>query len=123
MMLVKPNSVSRFPRHGKNYQFGYRMVLRTYGRGRPLNAPAAFIHPCQKPIRSRHRFLNLTLFYFLALAASAPKLTVLRGSAIGSTGKMAWGDKIVVAIAILLFVLIVIALLLTYTSIRATFAL
>jgi bifunctional non-homologous end joining protein LigD len=23
------------------------MVLRTYGRGRPLNAPAAFIHPCQ----------------------------------------------------------------------------
>jgi hypothetical protein len=24
-----------------------RMVLRTYGRGRPLNAPAAFIHPCQ----------------------------------------------------------------------------
>jgi hypothetical protein len=31
------------------------MVLRTYGRGRPLNAPAAFIHPCQ-PIgdKSRH---------------------------------------------------------------------
>jgi hypothetical protein len=24
-----------------------RMVSRTYGRGRPLNAPAAFIHPCQ----------------------------------------------------------------------------
>jgi bifunctional non-homologous end joining protein LigD len=23
------------------------MVSRTYGRGRPLNAPAAFIHPCQ----------------------------------------------------------------------------
>jgi bifunctional non-homologous end joining protein LigD len=23
------------------------MVLRTYGRGRPLNAPVAFIHPCQ----------------------------------------------------------------------------
>jgi bifunctional non-homologous end joining protein LigD len=23
------------------------MVLRSFGRGRPLNAPAAFIHPCQ----------------------------------------------------------------------------
>jgi hypothetical protein len=23
------------------------MVSRTYGRGRPLHAPAAFIHPCQ----------------------------------------------------------------------------
>ena len=23
------------------------MVLRNFGRGRPLNAPAAFIHPCQ----------------------------------------------------------------------------
>src|SRR5262245_27745192 len=23
------------------------MVSRTYGRGRPLNAPAAFIHPCR----------------------------------------------------------------------------
>ena len=23
------------------------MALRSYGRGRPLNAPAAFIHPCQ----------------------------------------------------------------------------
>jgi len=23
------------------------MVSRTYGRGRPLNAPAAFIYPCQ----------------------------------------------------------------------------
>jgi hypothetical protein len=23
------------------------MVSRTYGRGRPLNAPAAFIHQCQ----------------------------------------------------------------------------
>ena len=22
------------------------MVLRSFGRGRPLNAPAAFIHPC-----------------------------------------------------------------------------
>jgi hypothetical protein len=23
------------------------MVLRAYSRGRPLNAPATFIHPCQ----------------------------------------------------------------------------
>ena len=29
----------------KRYIHG--MVSRTYGRGRPLNAPAAFIHPCQ----------------------------------------------------------------------------
>jgi hypothetical protein len=31
------------------------MVMRSLGRGRPLNAPAAFIHPCQ-PIgdKSRH---------------------------------------------------------------------
>src|SRR5262245_46194254 len=24
-----------------------RMVMRNFGRGRPLNTPAAFIHPCQ----------------------------------------------------------------------------
>jgi len=36
---------------------------------------------------------------------------------------MAWGDKIVVAVAILLFALIVVALFLTYTSIRATITL
>jgi bifunctional non-homologous end joining protein LigD len=29
------------------------MVLRTYGRGRPLNAPAAFIHPCQPIVVSQ----------------------------------------------------------------------
>jgi hypothetical protein len=23
------------------------IVLRSFGRGRPINAPAAFIHPCQ----------------------------------------------------------------------------
>jgi hypothetical protein len=40
-----------------------------------------------------------------------------------SSGKMAWGDKIVVAIAVLCFVLIVIALALTYTAIRATITL
>jgi hypothetical protein len=51
---------------------------------------------------------------------NARKLTVLRGGAIGSSGKMAWGDKIVVAIAALCFVLIVIALVFTYTAIRAT---
>src|SRR5262245_4747919 len=35
--------------HGKIYQLGYMasMVLRSFGRGRPLNASAAFIHPCQ----------------------------------------------------------------------------
>jgi bifunctional non-homologous end joining protein LigD len=34
----------------ENSQFGpisVSLVLRTYGRGRPLNAPAVFIHPCQ----------------------------------------------------------------------------
>jgi hypothetical protein len=51
---------------------------------------------------------------------NARKLTVLRGGAIGSSGKIAWGDKIVVAIAVLCFVLIVIALVFTYTAIRAT---
>jgi bifunctional non-homologous end joining protein LigD len=33
----------------KSYVDG--MVSRTYGRGRPLNAPAAFIHPCQPEAR------------------------------------------------------------------------
>jgi hypothetical protein len=51
---------------------------------------------------------------------NARKLTVPRGGAIGSSGKMAWGGKIVVAIAVLCFVLIVIALVFTYTVIRAT---
>jgi hypothetical protein len=36
---------------------------------------------------------------------------------------MGWGDKIVVAIALLCFALIVIALFLAYTGIRATIAL
>jgi len=52
---------------------------------------------------SRHRFLNLTLFYILHLAAFQ-----LRVTAIGSSGKMAWGDKIVVAIALLILAPIVI---------------
>ena len=30
-----------------------RMVSRTYGRGRPLNAPASFIHPCQPIVAKR----------------------------------------------------------------------
>jgi hypothetical protein len=29
---------------GRPYITG--MVLRSFGRGRPLNAPAAFVHPC-----------------------------------------------------------------------------
>jgi bifunctional non-homologous end joining protein LigD len=29
------------------------MVSRTYGRGRPLNAPAAFIHPCRPMVAKR----------------------------------------------------------------------
>jgi hypothetical protein len=61
--------------------------------------------------------------FCILLRPNARKLTVLRGGAIRSSGKMAWGDKIVVAIAVLCFVLIVIALALTYTAIRATITL
>jgi hypothetical protein len=56
---------------------------------------------------SRHRFLNLTLFYILHLAPFQ-----LRVTEIGSSGKMAWGDKIVVAIALLILAPIVIVLFL-----------
>jgi len=36
------------------------MVSRTYERGRPLNAPAAFIHPCQPSVAKRPSAGRLT---------------------------------------------------------------
>jgi len=56
----------------------------------------------------QYRFLNSTL---------------LLGGRNWTFGEMAWGDKIVVAIAVLCFVLIVVALVLSYSAIRATITL
>jgi len=43
------------------------MVSRTYGRGRPLNAPAAFIHPCQPIVVA---LMNLKAIIAISLAAA-----------------------------------------------------
>ena len=67
--------------------------------------------------------LGATPVCILLLPKCSKPATVLRGEAIGPSGKMGWGDKIVVAIALLCFALIVIALFLAYTGIRATIAL
>ena len=48
------------------------MVLRNFGRGRPLNAPAAFIHPCQ-PIVAKQPFL----FYLPMISVLTRKIRFL----------------------------------------------
>jgi hypothetical protein len=55
------------------------MVLRSLGRGRPLNAPAAFIHPCQPIVAKQPRpgqggrieLKNLRRYALLCLATGA----------------------------------------------------
>jgi hypothetical protein len=36
------------------------MVLPSFGRGRPLNGPAAFIHPCQPIVGMLHQVRSMT---------------------------------------------------------------
>jgi hypothetical protein len=62
-----------------------RMALRSFGRGRPLNAPAAFIHRCQPIVVV---LMNLKAIIAISLAAAVPQCAQAQSPSVPTVTKV-----------------------------------